>query len=179
MGENGVSQSLPRSQSSRDLSSRSTWDASSESESEDEDPIVIPSRTNSFSASFALPDPRKPVGSIFHRPRRSTSDRSSSSAGGEQSQRNGDESEAETVHNERRGRGGDAASELAKLVESRQKRLSQPSMPGRLLTNIGNSRSDTVSPSSLAESGYGTDSQGVRCVCKRSGASKNAFMVQW
>lgn len=179
MGEDGVSQRLPRSQSSRDLSSCSTWDVSSESESEDEDPIVIPSRTNSFSASFALPDPRKPVGSIFHRPRRSTSDRSNSSAGGEHAQRNGDESETETVHNERRGRGGDAASELAKLVKSRQKRLSQPNMPERLLTNFGNSRSDTVSPSSLAESGYGTDSQGVRCVCKRSGASKNTFMVQW
>ncbi|OAR01599.1 hypothetical protein LLEC1_00468 [Akanthomyces lecanii] len=179
MGEHGMGQSLPRSQSSRDLSSCSTWDASSESESEDEDPIVIPSRTNSFSASFALPDPRKPVGSIVLRPRRSTSDRSSSSAGGEHRERNGDESEAETIHNERRGRAGDAASELAKLVESRQKRLSQPNMPGRLLTNLGNSRSDTVSPSSLAESGYGTDSQGIRCVCKRNGASKNAFMVQW
>ncbi|EJP68891.1 PHD-finger domain-containing protein [Beauveria bassiana ARSEF 2860] len=179
MGQSSMTQSLPRSKSNRDLPSRSTWDASSDDESEDEDPIIIPSRTNSFSASFALPDPRKPVGSIFHRPRRSTSDRSSSSAGGEIGHPNGDESEAETILNEQRGRGGDAASELVKLVESRQKRLSQPNMPGRLLTNLGDFRSDTVSPSSLAESGYGTDAQGVRCVCKRSGSSKNAFMVQW
>ncbi|XWW92699.1 hypothetical protein V2A60_000624 [Cordyceps javanica] len=177
-GQDSMNQSLARSQSSRDLASRSTWDPSSEDESEDEDPIIIPSRTNSFCASFALPDPRKPIGSIFHRPRRSTSDRSSSSAGGENGQQNGDESEAETILNEQRGRGGDAASELAKLVESRQKRISQPNMPERLLTNLGNFQSDTVSPSSLAESGYGTDGQGIRCVCKRTTSSKNNFLVQ-
>lgn len=184
-GQTSMSQDLPRSQSSRDLSSRSSWDhRSDESESEDEDPIVIPSRTNSFSAansfsaSFALPDPRKPVGSIFHRPRRSTSDRSSSSAGGENA--HGDESEAETVLNEQRGRGGDAASELAKLVESRQKRFSHPvSMPSRLVTNLGNFASDTISPSSLVESGYGTDGQTIRCVCKQNTSDNKTYMLQW
>lgn len=176
MGQS-MNQSLARSQSSRDLASRSSWDASSDDESEDEDPIVIPTRNNSFSASFALPDPRKPVGSIFHRPRRSTSDRSNSSAG--DNPPNGDESDAETVLNEQRGR-GDAASELAKLVESRQKRSSHPVMPpARLATNLGNFQSETISPSSLVESGYGTDNHGIRCVCKRNGSEQNNFMVQW
>ncbi|ATY63972.1 PHD finger domain [Cordyceps militaris] len=172
-GQCNVSQSLPRSQSSRDLPSRSTRDASSDSESEDEDPIIIPSRNNSFCASFALPDPRKPVGSIFHRPRRSTSDRSSSSAGGEGGEQNGDESEAETILNEQRGRGGDAASELVKLVESRNK---TPAYLQMLHNSLTYPPSETVSPCSIAESGYGTD--GIRCVCKQTTSSKNAFMIQ-
>lgn len=180
MGQDGMSQGLTRSQSSKDLWYHASREASPDIESEDDDPIIMPSRNNSFCASFALPDPRKPIGSIFHRPRRSTSDRSSSSAGGENGNHNGHDSDPET--HEQRGRSGDAASELAKLVESRQKRFSQPAnMPGRLVTNLGHFQSDTISPSSLAESGYGTDGQGVRCVCKRTGtgADGKSFMVQW
>ncbi|KAH8654814.1 hypothetical protein BGZ61DRAFT_510927 [Ilyonectria robusta] len=45
--------------------------------STDDEPIIIPSRTNSFNASFALPDPLRPVGSNLHSSRRSVSDRSS------------------------------------------------------------------------------------------------------
>ncbi|OAA66290.1 PHD finger domain protein [Cordyceps fumosorosea ARSEF 2679] len=179
--QHSINQSLSRCQSSRNLSSRSTWNLSSESESEDDEPIIIPSRNNSFSASsasYALPDPRKPIGSIFHRPSHSTSDRSSSSASAEGGP-HGDESEAEPTLYEQRRPSGDAASELYKLVESRQMRSSQSNMPGRLLTNLGNFPSDTVSPASLAESGYGTEVPVIRCVCKRTGASKKAFMVQW
>ncbi|CEJ81980.1 hypothetical protein VHEMI02075 [[Torrubiella] hemipterigena] len=165
---------MSRSQSSRDLSFKSQWH-SSEDDSSDEEPITIPSRNNSFSASFALPDPRKPVGSIFHGSKLSTSDKSSSASGA-----NDDESEAETVMNEGQGK-GDAASELRKVVRGRQKRasLAGVSQPHRLLTNLGHFQDGTISPSSLTESGYGTDGQGVRCVCNRSGPGEgDGFMVQ-
>ncbi|KAK5989921.1 hypothetical protein PT974_08184 [Cladobotryum mycophilum] len=78
MDEAGSS-GMTRSKSSRELSTRSGWN-SSEDESTDEEPIIIPSRTNSFNTSFALPDPRKPVGSIFNSSRRSVSDRSTSAS---------------------------------------------------------------------------------------------------
>ncbi|KAK3191010.1 hypothetical protein K4F52_002960 [Lecanicillium sp. MT-2017a] len=182
MDDASFGRGLPRSQSSRDLPSRFSSASVSEDESDGEDPIIIPSRNNSFSASFALPDPRKPVGSIFHPSRRSISDRSTSaSATGDGGQGNDGESEAETVLNEQsHGKGGDAASELRKVVEGRQKRWSQGSLqPGRLVTNLGNFRGDTISPTSLAESGYGTDGQGIRCVCNRNDSDRNEFMVMW
>lgn len=174
------SNGLSRSQSYRDLPSRISL-SPSDDESDGDDPIVIPSRNNSFSASFALPDPRKPVGSIFSS-RRSLSDRSTSaSAAGDGGQQNDDESEAETVLNDHcHGKGGDAASELRKVVEGRQNRWSQGSLqPGRLFTSLGQFQGGTISPTSLTESGYGTDGQGIRCVCNRSGSDRDEYMVQW
>lgn len=163
---------LPRSQSSRDLSFRSQWQ-SSEDDDSDEEPIIIPSRNNSFSASFALPDPRKPVGSVFSK---GISDRSSNRSGSRD-----DDSDAETLMNESQSK-GDAASELRRVVRGRQKRASLGASvpPHRLLTNLGHFNDGTISPSSLTESGYGTDGQGVRCVCNRSGTGDgDGFMLQW
>lgn len=115
---------LRRNQSARSLQSKSKWDSSSEDESSstDDEPIIIPSRPT----SFALPDPVKP--SISRRPlhssQRSVSDRSTASTGatipGDASY-NDPESEAETVMNEVQKGAGDAASELQKLRQQRQK----------------------------------------------------------
>lgn len=179
--DSDTAKGISRSQSSRDLSFNSKW-GESDDESTDEEPIIIPSRNNSFAASFALPDPRKPVGSIFHSSRRSTSDNSASnSEAGDATGRHHDgESDAETVLND--SSGGDAANELRKVMQGRQKRASQAGKgnPHRLLTNLGHFQDGTISPSSLTESGYGTDGQGVRCVCNRSGMGEgDGFMVQW
>lgn len=172
-----LSKGISRSQSSRDLSFGSKW-AESDDESTDEEPIIIPSRNNSFASSFALPDPRKPVGSIFSR--RSASNSASNSEAGDTRRLNDAESDAETVLNDERG--GDAANELRKVMQGRHKRggLVGKGHSQRLLTNLGHFQDGTISPSSLTESGYGTDGQAVRCICNRSGMGEgDGFMVQW
>ncbi|KAJ4860991.1 hypothetical protein T069G_05979 [Trichoderma breve] len=148
----------------------------------DEEPIIIPSRASSFNASFALPDPRKPVGSIFHSGRRSVSDRSRSASTPSLVTQNDGESEAETVLTDHQERGGDAASELRKVVEDRQKRSMQieNSRPQqRILTSSssGNFKASSISPVSMADSSY---RRGVRCVCGRNEPDEgNSYMVQW
>ena len=171
------SQGLTRSQSSHDLPSQRNWEAAQDSDDSDDEPIIIPSRNHSFSASFALPDPRKPVGSIFHSSRRSISDRSASNSA------NDGESEAETVMNEQPSSVGDAASELRKVVQDRHKRTDRlPNIdPQRYLnTSVRNFTGGIISPTSLADSSYDPDSCGVRCVCDKSKADeRDGFMVQW
>ncbi|KAL3964806.1 hypothetical protein ACCO45_001810 [Purpureocillium lilacinum] len=152
-----VDRRLPRSKSSRDVSASRNFPSSEDDDSTDDEPIIIPSRNNSFNASFALPDPRKPVGSIFHSSRRSISDRSASNSA------NDAESEAETVVNERQGKGGDATSELRKVVEDRQKRSSRMGSARSqrfVSTNVGHYGGGIISPTSLTESSYGPESQG-------------------
>ncbi|KAF5669595.1 hypothetical protein FHETE_4835 [Fusarium heterosporum] len=153
--------------------------------SSDDEPIIIPSRNNSINASFALPDPLRPVGSIFHSSRRSVSDRSMSSihdtVGG--SQHDGD-SETEMVMHERKDKIGDAASELRKMMEDRRKRSNQNGHGGQHRSFQGGSfgpfRGDSNSPSTLTESSLMTDRQDIRCVCSRKGADGgDGFMIQW
>lgn len=176
---------LPRSRSARDLSRPHDWESSDDESSTDDEPIIIPSRNTSFNASFALPDPRKPVGSIFHSSRRSISDRSTSSTqatvDGQGLPFNDGESEAETVMNEQQNQGGDATSELRKVVEDRQKRSNQMSGRSQRFSNsFGGFNGSTISPTSLAGSIYTSDGQGVRCVCNRNnGDESDGFMVQW
>lgn len=173
-------------QTSRDRSRRSDWGSSDDDSSTDDEPIIIPSRNNSFNASFALPDPLRPVGSIFHSSRRSISDRSTSSFGGLDgpgSHHEG-ESEAETVMTDRQDKVGDAASELRKVIEDRQKRSGQMGngRSHRLFqsSSLGSFRGDTASPSNLAESSLMADRQSIRCVCSRKGADGgDSYMVQW
>ncbi|UKZ77377.1 hypothetical protein TrVFT333_005097 [Trichoderma virens FT-333] len=176
---------ITRSRSSRELSStRRSWESSDDESSTDEEPIIIPSRANSFNASFALPDPRKPVGSIFHSGRRSISDRSRSASTPSLVTQNDGESEAETVLTDHQERGGDAASELRKVVEDRQKRSMQienSRSQQRILStsSSGNFKASSISPVSMADSSYGTDRRGIRCVCninERDEASP--YMVQ-
>ncbi|ERS97222.1 hypothetical protein HMPREF1624_06553 [Sporothrix schenckii ATCC 58251] len=121
------SATLRRNQSARSLQGKSRWDSSSEddSSSTDDEPIIIPSRTT----SFALPDPVKPtIGrGPLHSSQRSVSDRSTTSSSATMpgdAAYNDPESEAETVMNDLPKGAGDAASELEKLRQMRQKRAS-------------------------------------------------------
>ncbi|KAM5366722.1 hypothetical protein ACJZ2D_010398 [Fusarium nematophilum] len=179
--------SISHRRTSRDRSRTGDLDFSDDDSSTDDEPIIIPSRANSFNASFALPDPLKPVGSIFHSSRRSVSDRSTSSGGAHDgmggSQHDG-ESEAETVMHERQEKNGDALSELRKVMEDRKKRSNQMGGAGqhRFLqtNNLGPYRGDTISPSTLTESSLMTDRQEIRCVCSRKEADRgDGFMIQW
>ncbi|GAB0144626.1 hypothetical protein EsHS_00005093 [Epichloe bromicola] len=177
----GSSLMMARSRSSQDLpTSRGGYCSSvecGEDSDTDDEPIIIPSRNNSFHTSFALPDPRKPVGSIFHSSRRSVSERSNSNSANE------GESEAETVVNERPGKVGDATSELRKVVQDRQKRSlrlsSSRSQRSFNTTHLRNFPGGIISPTSLTESSYGPDNNGMRCVCNNSKADEGeGFMVQ-
>jgi hypothetical protein len=175
---------ISRSHSSRDLARRGSWVSSEDDESTDDEPIIIPSRNNSFNASFALPDPRKPVGSIFHSSRRSISDRSTSTsttADGLNAPLDA-ESEAETLMNEHADKGGDAASELRKVVQDRQKRSAQMNnaKTQRLVAPMRGMHSKTVSPTDLTGLGQGADAPVIRCVCNKNGAEGgDGFMVHW
>ncbi|KAG6002863.1 hypothetical protein E4U21_002715 [Claviceps maximensis] len=178
----GGSTSMGRSRSSQELTVGRGYCSSVEGEDSDDtddEPIIIPSRHNSFNASFALPDPRKPVGSIFHLPARSMSERSNSNSVNE------GESEAETLVDEKSGKVGDATSELRKVVQDRQNRSLRLGTSRRFLqrplntTNLGNFPGGIISPTSLTESSYGPDSYGVRCVCNNSKKDDGeGFMVQ-
>ncbi|KAF4121132.1 hypothetical protein GMORB2_2094 [Geosmithia morbida] len=129
------------------------WDEDYDSSSTDDEPIVIPSRANSFNSSFALPDPRRPVGSIFHpsaSSRRRVSDRSNgsgSTVGPSDLHHNGDgnggsnvlpflyqdeSDDAETVMNDVQD-GPDAVSELLRVKENRQMSASMAGGGGKSL----------------------------------------------
>ncbi|KAF5592612.1 hypothetical protein FPCIR_5642 [Fusarium pseudocircinatum] len=167
-----------RSRTPRDLGPSDDDESSS-----DDEPIIIPSRNNSFNASFALPDPLRPVGSIFHSSRRSISDRSTGSIhdtiGG--SQHDAD-SENETMMYERKDKIGDATSELRKVMEDRRKRSNPMGQGGQQRSfqggHFGPFRGDSNSPSTLTESSLITDRH-VRCLCNRKGADEgDGAMIQ-
>ncbi|KAM0263051.1 hypothetical protein ACHAQJ_001430 [Trichoderma viride] len=176
---------ITRSRSSRELSStRRSWESSDDESSTDEEPIIIPSRANSFNASFALPDPRKPVGSIFHSGRRSISDRSRSASTPSLVTPNDGESEAETIMTDHHERGGDAASELRKVVEDRQKRsvqMENARSQQRILntSNSANFKTSAISPVSMTDSNYRMEGHRIRCVCSRNEPDEdNGYMLQ-
>jgi hypothetical protein len=161
---------ISHSQSARVGLGRGSQDSEDDSSETDDEPIIIPSRNASFNASFALPDPLKPVGSIFHSSRRSLSDKSTSTIEGIPNGLHEEESEAETVMGEQKEGGGDAASELRKVMESRQRRSLQN---GRL--HPGNSQSPTPQMSAWPMEG-----RGVRCVCNRNRTDESeGYMMQW
>lgn len=160
------------------------WSSSEDESSEDDDPIIIPSR----STSFVLPDPNKPtLPHAFAAPRRSVSEQSTSSLGiynNEPSVASNDvESEAETVLNEASGSCGDAASELRKVVQDRQKR-SLNSAQRYVTAPLRGCSMSTTSPTSMTENILPTASNqanSIRCVCQRAESPRNSdgFMVQW
>ncbi|KAI0128726.1 hypothetical protein BJ170DRAFT_343348 [Xylariales sp. AK1849] len=173
-----------RSRKEAKITSRSWGSSEDDESSEDEEPIIIPSRNT----SFALPDPNKPSSSHpFQSSRGSISEQSSSSLGiyynELSSSVNDPESEAETVLNEAENGRGDAASELRKVVEDRQKRTNV-NTSRRFVSGPAHSTASTISPTSLTEPGLPTpsSSQGnsVRCVCNRAENPNNSdgFMVQ-
>ncbi|KAI1769005.1 hypothetical protein GGR53DRAFT_517459 [Hypoxylon sp. FL1150] len=159
-----------------------SW-ASSENDddsSTDDEPIIIPSRNT----SFALPQPQKPSSYPLHSSQRSVSNHSTSSLGiyYNEFEPAGDdpESEAETVMNMAGGsNGGDAASELRKLVQSRQKRTSHES-----LRPAYGSGSSAVTPASIKTSKLHTPAgdrgNRIRCVCNTASnhVNGNNYMVQ-
>ncbi|KAL6885026.1 hypothetical protein HDV57DRAFT_526711 [Trichoderma longibrachiatum] len=178
---------ITRSRSSRELSaSRRSWESSDDDSSTDEEPIIIPSRTGSFNASFALPDPRKPVGSIFHSGRRSISDRSRSASTPSLVTPTEGDSDPETIMADHPEGGGDAASELRKVVEDRQKRsmlMENVRSQQRILgpSSSGNFQASSISPPiSMADSTYRMNGHRIRCVCRRNEADEeNGYMLQW
>ena len=179
-GDAGPKSRGPGSHTSADAQQ---WDEEDDSSSTDDEPIIIPSRNNSFNSSFALPDPRRPVGSIFHPSRRSISDRSTSTLATSDAANaagNDAESEAETVMDEDADQGGaDAANELLKVKENRQQgpNLFSGSKSQRLFaTSGGGFHGNTISPT-RTDSGNTTDEPGVRCVCHRN--EMTGFLVQW
>lgn len=181
-GERDLDGTVSHRRTSRERSHTEGFSSGDDSSTDDE-PIIIPSRTNSFNASFALPDPLRPVGSIFHSSRRSVSDRSTSSFAMDGGSQHEAESEAETVMNEHHDKVGDATSELRKVIEDRQKRSNQigGARSQRYLqtNNLGIFRGDTISPSNLTESSLLTDRQDIRCVCNRKASEEgDGFMVQ-
>lgn len=114
--------SLRRNQSARSLHSKSKWDSSGDdSSSTDDEPIIMPSRTT----SFVLPEAVKPA---INGVNLNLSQRSDHSTNSTKMAMPGDdlysdaESEAETVMNDVPEGAGDAASELEKLRQMRQKR---------------------------------------------------------
>jgi hypothetical protein len=166
-----------------------SWGSSDDESSTDDEPIIIPSRNT----SFALPDPRKPLSSFFHASQRSISENSTSTYASFTADINGQshndiESEAETVMNDHpSNKGGDAASELRKVVENRLKQggkrpssqTSRRFRPG----NVGQYQANAVSPTTLTDASLptpSTDSRShtIRCVCNRNDDGEG-FMIQW
>ncbi|KAF6827289.1 PHD finger protein 20 [Colletotrichum plurivorum] len=158
-----------------------SWDSEDDESSTDDEPIIIPSRNT----SFALPDPRKPTSaSVFHSSRRSVSEHSSSSHGASTSLHDA-ESEAETVMNEAHGKGGDATSELRRLVESRQRRglqVSNSHQSQRFASgSFGTFQGGLMSPGAITEASLPSPTKAtynVRCVCRNSSDRPGEFMIQ-
>lgn len=161
------------------------WTSSEDDDSStDDEPIIIPSRN----VSFTMPDPRKPPSLSFHSSQRSVSDQSTSSLGiyynDPEPVDHDAESEAETVMNVTDASNrGDAASELRKVVESRQKRTSNMSESFSSRSAYGTS--STVTPISRKSSNLNTPSaergQQIRCVCNITNGriNSNTYLVQW
>ncbi|TID01328.1 hypothetical protein CH35J_004178 [Colletotrichum higginsianum] len=159
-----------------------SWESDDDESSTDDEPIIIPSRN----ASFALPDPRRTSSaSVFHSSRRSVSEHSSSSFGATASQHDQNESEAETVMNEAQAKGGDAASELRKLVENRNKRapLALPSQRSQRFASgsFQDPHGGLMSPTAFTEVSLPSPTKAtynVRCVCRNGADKQGEYMVQ-
>lgn len=170
-----------RRREQHDNGSRSWASSENDDSSTDDEPIIIPSRNT----SFALPQPRRPSSYHFHSSQQSVSDQSTSSLGIYYNEFeptiDDPESEAETVMNMAGGsNSGDAASELRKLVETRQKRTSNES-----LRPAYGGGSSTVTPASMKTSKLHTPASDrggrIRCICNTASnhVNGNNYMVQW
>ncbi|KAI1337937.1 hypothetical protein F5Y15DRAFT_407862 [Xylariaceae sp. FL0016] len=158
---NETPRALPRR---RNRSSRSrSWDTSDDESSTDDEPIIIPSRNT----SFAMPEPRKPaLASSVQSSQRSFSEQNASSLGiffnEPGASQNDPESEAETlvdaptaISNSNSNSGssrGDAASELRKVREHRQKKVAALNTSHRLLSGPPYSAGSTISPTAFTDS---------------------------
>lgn len=164
--------------------SKHRYSSEDDESSTDDEPIIIPSRN----ASFALPDARNPSFVQSFSSQRTTSDQGASSLGiyyNEQSHAHNDgESDAETVMNWPESGRGDAASELRKVVENRQKKMTLNTSQ-RFVSGPPYSSSNTISPTTLTDSSLPTPSTDtgsqIRCICKstNSRVKGNGYLVQW
>ncbi|KAK0722724.1 hypothetical protein B0T26DRAFT_230067 [Lasiosphaeria miniovina] len=188
--------SIRKRHSAQPLLRRRQWGSSEDDDdsSTDDEPIIIPSRNT----SFALPDPRKPTTvHPFHYPQRSVSDRSTTSyTTFRRASQGGGDSDGETVLNDvtpTAKPSGDAASELRKLRESRQRQLSTSkansfAAGGRgtagFAASFARGHNNNVSPTAVTEASLPTPStdsrtRGFHCVCNRSETDwENDLMVQ-
>ncbi|ORY69751.1 uncharacterized protein BCR38DRAFT_333742 [Pseudomassariella vexata] len=160
--------------------SRELEPSDDDASSSDDEPIIIPSRN----LSFALPDPIKPSSSHPFQPSQSSiNERSISSLGiyFHEPNHNDVESEAETVLNEPQSSRGDAASELRKMIENRQKWASLNTSQ-RFVSGPSYSNSSTISPTTEGGLPTPTSSRGniIKCVCNNTETPRNTdgFMVQ-
>lgn len=156
--------------------------SSDDDSSDDDKPIIIPSRTT----SFALPDPIevKPSAS-FHASQRSISERSAISFSSYRSERcnstNDGDSDTDTlVYRSRSKVSGDAASELRRVVETRNRR---PTSHSRQLSRPVSASfgASLMSPASVTESRIPTpiDRQNsVRCSCGNITELPDEYMIQ-
>ncbi|KAI1417512.1 hypothetical protein F5Y13DRAFT_151174 [Hypoxylon sp. FL1857] len=156
-----------------------SWASSEDDDSStDDEPIIIPSRNT----SFALPEPRRLSSYSFHSSQRSVSDQSTSSLGIFYNEPDNDaESEAETVMKAAGGGNrGDAASELRKVMESRQRKTSNINQG--FASRSAYSSSSTATPVSLKTTDIRTPStdraRQLRCVCNNNHMHGNHYMVQ-
>lgn len=175
--------SVRKQHSSYSVASRRDWNSSDEdSSSTDDEPIIIPSRNT----SFALPDPRRPTTvHAFHNSQRSVSERVNTSYVALQGRAQDDgDSDCETVVNNMtptRRASGDAASELQKLRESRQRQSVSKQNRFVLGHFAGHPATSpaTLSEASLQTPTTGSRRRGIRCVCNRVEAGRNGMLVQW
>ncbi|KXJ94777.1 hypothetical protein Micbo1qcDRAFT_46426 [Microdochium bolleyi] len=161
-----------------------SWASGEDDSSSDDEPIIIPSRNS----SFMMPEhPRPSSSDMYYSSRRSISENSSSSLGiyfNEQLPDGGAESDAETVLNvpDTSPPVGDAASELRKVVQTRQQHMSVDT--SRAFVSAPPHGMGAMSPTKLGDVSLPTPSSDrgshVRCVCSstQSRINGDAYMVQ-
>lgn len=172
------SRGITRSRSSRSGSTHRSWGCSDDSSSTDDEPILIPGHSRSLKASFALSQGGKGTEPALISSSRSASDVSTGCNAAPEG-----ESEAETVVDGRQDGAGDAASELRKVVEYRQRQTrrkkkgkARRQVPYGLTKTVGG----IISPPSMTGSSCGRESRAVRCICPNSTAEeRDGFLLQW
>ncbi|TRX91914.1 hypothetical protein FHL15_007233 [Xylaria flabelliformis] len=172
-------QRTPSSRRRRQEERRREWESSAdESSSTDEEPIIIPSRNS----SFALPASEAPSYiQPSHTAQRSFSDQSTSSLGiyyNEPSSSQGDaESDAETVVNiaVNSNSRGDALSELRKVRENRQKRVTALNTSNHSISTASFGAGPLIPTPSTNRGNQ------IQCVCNTtlSHIDGDGYMVQW
>jgi hypothetical protein len=146
----------------REGSKSGGYSSESSDDSSDDEPIHLPNQVPSRNTSFALPDPLKPVGSIFNA----------------MDDQDDIESEAETVMNDANGEKSDAISEIHRVLErQRQRKQGNGSAQSFQHRSRNSFYQDTASPDSL---GSGMGGRTIRCVCSRTSAEKGAgYLIKW
>ncbi|KAK7750666.1 hypothetical protein SLS62_007366 [Diatrype stigma] len=163
--------------------SKQRYSSEDDESSTDDEPIIIPSRNSSFALPEARNNPSFVQQSFSSQHSISEQQQQGASSLGIYYSNNNDqhhqqqntdhhndgESDAETVMNWPESGRGDAASELRKVVENRQKKISLNTSQ-RFLSGPPYSSSNTISPTTLDGGSLPTPSTDrgsqIRCICK-------------